>query len=92
MAFTLHYWEIQFFFACCCFLEVQYTWLFNTLYMLGFVEVCVAKTPRTPDLEVWGSSLARRVVSLDKEFYATLSLFTQVYIWVPATYCLGVTL
>ena len=24
-------------------------------------------TPRTPDLEFWGSSLARRIVSLDKE-------------------------
>ena len=27
-------------------------------------------TPRTPDLEVQGSSLARRVVSLDKELYS----------------------
>ena len=36
-------------------------------------------TPRTPDLEVRGSNLARRVVSLDKELYSTLSLFTQVY-------------
>ena len=25
--------------------------------------------PRTPDLGVWGSSLARRVVSLDEELY-----------------------
>ena len=48
--------------------------------------------PRTPDLEFRGSSLARRVVSLDKELYSTLSLFTQVYKWVPATYCWGVTL
>ena len=37
-------------------------------------------------------SLARRVVSLDKELYSTLSLFTQVYKWVQATYCWGVTL
>ena len=53
------------------------------------MEACVAErlTPRTPDLEVRGSSLARRVVSLDKELYSTLSLFTQVYIWVRATYC-----
>ena len=43
-------------------------------------------TPRTPDLEVQGSSLARRVVSLDKELYCTLSLSTQVY------KCWGVTL
>ena len=34
-------------------------------------------TSRTLDLEVRGSSLARRVVSSDKERYSTLSLFTQ---------------
>ena len=58
------------------------------------MQACVAEwlTPRTPDLEVRGSSLARRVVSLDKELYSTLSLFTQEYKWVPATYCWGVTL
>jgi len=49
-------------------------------------EACVAErltpgyppwlTPRTLDLEVRGSSLARRVVSLEKELYSTLSLFT----------------
>ena len=49
-------------------------------------------TPRTLDLEVRDSSLARRVVSLDKELYSTLSLFTQVCKWVPAKHCLGVTL
>ena len=49
-------------------------------------------TPRTLDLEVQGSSLARHVVSVDKELYSTLSLFTQVYKWVPATHCWGVTL
>ena len=49
-------------------------------------------TPRTLDLEVRVPRLARRVVSLDKELYSTLSLFTQVYKWVPATYCWGVTL
>ena len=36
-------------------------------------------TPRTADLEVQGSNLTRHVVSLDKELYSTLSLFTQVY-------------
>ena len=46
-------------------------------------------TPRTLDLEVLGSSLARRVASIDKELYSELSLFTQVYKWVPATYCWG---
>ena len=60
----------------------------------NLVEACVAKrlTPRTPDVEVRGSSLARRVVSLDRELYSTLSLFTQVYKCVPATYCWAVTL
>ena len=33
------------------------------------------------------SRLARRVVYSDKELYSTLSLVTQVYKWVPATYC-----
>ena len=58
------------------------------------LEACVAErlTPRTLDLEVRGSSLARRVVSLDKELYSNLSLFTQVYKWVKAIYCWGVTL
>ena len=49
-------------------------------------------TPRTPDLEALGVGLAHRVVSLDKELYSTLSLFTKVYNWVPATYCWAVTL
>ena len=48
-------------------------------------------SPPFPDLEVRGSSLARRVFSLDKELYSTLSLFTQVYKWVPATYSWGIT-
>ena len=42
-------------------------------------------TPRTLDLEVRGSSLARRVVSLYKELYSTFSLFNQVYQMVQAT-------
>ena len=46
-------------------------------------------TPRTEDLEVWGSSLARRALSLEKECYSTLSLFTHVYKWVLATYFWG---
>ena len=46
-------------------------------------------TPRTLDLEVRGSSSARHFVSLGKELYSTLSLFTQVYKWVPASYCWG---
>ena len=58
------------------------------------MEACVAKrlTLQTPDLEVQGSSLACRILSLDKELYPTLSVFTQVYKWVLATYCWGVTL
>ena len=31
----------------------------------------------------------RRVVSLDKKLYSTLSPFTQVYKWVPAIIMLG---
>ena len=55
------------------------------------VEACVAEwlTPRTPDLQVRGSSPAHHVVSLDREIYSTLSLFIQVYKWVPATYYWG---
>ena len=49
-------------------------------------------TPPTPDLEVRGSSLARRVVSSDNELYFNFSLFTQVYKWVPVTYRWGVPL
>ena len=59
--------------------------------MFTLLEACVAERlpPRTLDLEVRGSGLARRVVSLDKELYCTLSLFTQVSKWEPATYCWG---
>ena len=55
-----------------------------TVYIVT-VEACVSEwlTPRTPDVEVRGSSVARRVVSSDKELYSTWSLFTQVYKWVP---------
>ena len=58
---------------------------------LYFVEAYVAErlTPRTLDLEVRGSTLTCRIVSLDKGLYSTLSLFTQVYKWVPVTYCWG---
>ena len=49
-------------------------------------------TPQTLDLEVLGSSLAHPIVSLDKELYSSLSLFTQVYKWVLAMYYWGVTL
>ena len=37
-------------------------------------------------------SLVRHVFSLNKGLYSSLSLFTRVYKWVPATYCWGVTL
>ena len=58
--------------------------------MKYYEKACVAERfiPWTPDLE----GFARRVVSLDKELYSTLSLFNQVYKWVPATYCWAVTL
>jgi len=43
------------------------------------------------DLKVGGStpSPCNRVVFLDKKLYPTLSLSTQVYKWVLATYCWG---
>ena len=60
---------------------------------LGYKQITncggVCGTPRTLDMEVQSSSLARRVVSLDKKLYSTLSLFTQVYKWVQATHCWG---
>ena len=75
-------------------LSHMYEPLLITVYGQVGVEACVAQqvTTRTLDLEVRCSSLARCVVSLGKELYFTLSLFTQVYKWVPATYCWGVTL
>ena len=53
-----------------------------------FVEEFVAElfTPGTQDLEVQGSTLTHRIVSLDKELNAPLFLFTQVYKWVLAIY------
>ena len=68
--------------------------MINDIVTGASVEACVARrlTPQTPDLEVQGSRIACDVVSLDKELYATLCLFTQVYKWVLATYCWGVTL
>ena len=59
----------------------------------SILEAYVAEslTPQTLDLDVRGSSLTRLVVSLDKKLYSTFSLFTQVYKWVPATYCWGLT-
>ena len=36
--------------------------------------------------------LARHVVSLGKELFSTLSLFTQLYKWLGVTYCWRVTL
>ena len=46
----------------------------------------------TSDLKVGGSSQDSAVVSLDKKLYSALSLFTQVYKWVPAIIMLGETL
>ena len=63
--------------------------VFIASFCISCVEACVAEqfiTPRTLDLEVRGSSFARRDVSLDRALYSTLFLFTQVYEWVPVTY------
>ena len=65
--------------------------MINDIVTGAGVEVCEARwlTPQTLDLEVRGSSLVCDIVSLDKELYSTLSLFTQVYKWVLVTYCWG---
>ena len=80
-------------------LHLQACSIVNSGYEGVFVEACVVErlTPRTPDLDILGSSLAHCVIFLDKKLYSTLSLFTQgvaaqVYKWVPATYIWGVTL
>ena len=54
---------------------------FSFVLILEILETCVAEqlTLRTPDLEVLGSSLARRVVFLDKEIYSTVSLHPGVF-------------
>ena len=44
-----------------------------------YAQVAEWLTTQTPDLEVWGSSLTHRIVSLDKDLYFNLSHFTQVY-------------
>ena len=46
----------------------------------------MAKRSQSSDLEAQGSSLAHCLVSLDKEFYSILSLFTQAYKRVPTPY------
>ena len=46
----------------------------------------MAKPSQSSDLEAQGSSLAHCLVSLDKEFYSILSLFTQAYKRVPTPY------
>ena len=61
------------------------------LFRFGLLA-CVAErlTPRTQDLEVRGSSLARCVVSLDKQPYSPLCLSSPLVCkWVPATYRWG---
>ena len=49
----------------------------------------MAKRSQSSDLEAQGSSLAHCLVSLDKEFYSILSLFTQAYKRVPTPYWRG---
>ena len=75
-----------------CSTEEKLVGSFSTPLSVEACEAAELLTPQTLDLEVPGLSLAHRVVSLDKELYFTLSLFTQVYKWVPVTYCWGVTM
>ena len=79
-AFLPHCCSFNQFLSVCCHFYLSYS------FIRGGV------TGRAVNTSVSGSEgprLARRVVSLDKELYPTLSLFTQVYNWVPATYCWG---
>ena len=73
-------------------ISISHAWLTNPYEL--FFEDCVAKwlTPWTLDLEIQASNLSLCIVSLDKELCSTLSLFTHVYKWVPATYFWGITL
>ena len=63
----------------------------NNLGVPSLMQVCVVAW-WIQDLEVWSSSLANCVVSLDKELYSTLSLFTQGDRWVLVIYCWEVAL
>ena len=61
---------------------------------LGSFIVCLTIGSRVVNSSIsgsgiWFSSLTPCVVSLYKELYSTLSLLTQVYKWVPVTYCWG---
>ena len=62
-----------------------------SITFLPSMEACIIEwlTPQSPDVGGPGSNLASRIVSSDKELYSTLYLFTQVYKWIPATYCWG---
>ena len=69
------------------------TIIWQMTYTHKLLKLCAATlTQRIPNLEVGDSSRARHVVSLNKELSSTLSLFPQVYKWVPVTYWWGVTL
>ena len=57
----------------------------NNLGVLSLMQACVVAWG-IPDLEVRSLSLAHHVVSLDKERYSTLSLFTQGDKWVLVLY------
>ena len=63
----------------------------NNLGVLSLMQACVVAW-WIPDLEVRSLSLAHHVVSLDKERYSTLSLFTQGDKWVLVIYCWEVAL
>ena len=76
---------------CCSF--NQFLFVCSHFY-LSYSFICGGVCGRTVNTSNSGSEgprLACRVVSLDKELYSTLFLFTQVYKWVSATYCWGVT-
>ena len=74
-----------------CNLSLAIIWQMTYTHKLP--KLCsAALTLQTLNLEVGNASLAYHGVSLNKELYSTLSLFPQVYKWVPVTYGWGVTL
>ena len=72
---------------------------FSSLFVAGDVSRNVPSDEERGETDVSQATIKRSGVQAlpaasfwYKKLYSTLSLFTQVYIWVPATYYLGVTL
>ena len=64
----------------------DFPWLLRTKHLASFTG------SGDGYLHIWRSGVQASLVVTEKELYSTLSPFTQVYKWVPAAYCRGVTL